>query len=265
MKLGRFGLEGRTFYGIVEGEDVHELAGSPFQEYQRTDHRHRLAALRVLVPCMPSNFYCAGLNYAAHIEWANRRTGGNRKPPEKADIGYRSPNALVATGEAIVIPADSPGPVQFEGELVAVIGKQARNLSEHEALSCVLGYTLGNDVSERAWQKQDRTLWRAKNCDTFKPMGPFIVTGLNPMDLTITINVNGIRAARYHTGKMLFSAQHYIAQISKYMTLWPGDVVWLGTDEATEPSLAHGDRVDIVEDHIGVLSSPVVRDGQSPR
>ena len=140
---------------------------------------------------MPANFYCAGLNYAAHIEWANKRAGLNRKPPDKADVGYRSPNALIASGETIVIPADSPGPVQFEGELVAVIGKPARDLSEADALSCVLGYTLGNDLSERTWQKQDRTLWRAKNCDTFKPMGPFIVTGLDPMDLIVSVRVNG--------------------------------------------------------------------------
>jgi len=263
MKLGRFEDDGRIFFGVVEAEDVYELDGSPFATYRRTNIRHRLVALKVLVPCVPANFYCAGLNYAAHVEWANRRTGGNRKLPEKADIGYRSPNALIAPGEAIVIPPDSPGPVQFEGELVAVIGKKARHLSENEALSCVLGYTLGNDVSERAWQKQDRTLWRAKNCDTFKPMGPFIVTDLDPMNLVISINVNGAQASEYSTSRMLFSAQHYLAQISKYMTLWPGDVVWLGTDNATEPSLKDGDRVEVVQQDIGILGNPVVR-GQVP-
>ena len=259
MKLGRFALDGRAFYGVVEGDEVFELDGSPFKTYRRTERRHRIHALKLMVPCVPSNFYCAGLNYAAHIEWANRRTGGNRTPPEKADIGYRSPNALIPSGKAIVIPADSPGPVQFEGELVAVIGKEARNLSETDALSCVLGYTLGNDVSERAWQKEDRTLWRAKNCDTFKPMGPFIVTDLDPMNLDIAIHVNGAKVSEYHTGKMLFSAQHYIAQITRYMTLWPGDVLWLGTDNATEPSLKHGDRVEVIQKDIGVLSNPVVR------
>jgi 2-keto-4-pentenoate hydratase/2-oxohepta-3-ene-1,7-dioic acid hydratase in catechol pathway len=258
MKLGRFEHDGRIFFGVIEAEDVYELDGSPFATYRRTNIRHRLVALKVLVPCAPANFYCAGLNYAAHVEWANRRTGGNRKLPEKADIGYRSPNALIAPGEAIVIPPDSPGPVQFEGELVAVIGKKARHLSENEALSCVLGYTLGNDVSERAWQKQDRTLWRAKNCDAFKPMGPFIVTDLDPMNLVISINVNGAQASEYSTSRMLFSAQHYLAQISKYMTLWPGDVVWLGTDNATEPSLKDGDRVEVVQQDIGILGNPVV-------
>jgi 2-keto-4-pentenoate hydratase/2-oxohepta-3-ene-1,7-dioic acid hydratase in catechol pathway len=261
MKFGRFERDGRVFYGGVEGEDVDELEGSPFETWRRTERRHALGALKTLVPCIPCNFYCAGLNYAAHIEWANQRTGGNRKVPEKADIGYRSPNALVANGETIVIPADSPGPVHFEGELVAVIGRKVRNLSERDALSCVLGYTLGNDVSERAWQKEDRTLWRAKNCDTFKPMGPFIVTDLDPMNLTIAINVNGRKASEYGTAKMLFSAQHYISQISKYMTLWPGDVVWLGTDGATEPALKDGDVVEIIQQDIGVLRSPVLRAG----
>ena len=259
MKFGRFEQQGRIFFGSIEGDQVVELEGSVFENYKTTSKKHALSALKTLVPCTPANFYCAGLNYAAHIEWANKRTGGNRKVPEKADIGYRSANALIATGEAIVIPADSPGPVQFEGELVAVIGKKARNLSEKDALSCVLGYTLGNDLSERSWQKQDRTLWRAKNCDSFKPMGPFIATGLDPMKLTVSIRVNGKPAAEYGTDKMLFSAQHYISQISRYMTLWPRDVVWLGTDGATEPDLKDGDTVEISQRDIGVLRNPVTR------
>ena len=259
MKFGRFEHNGKVFYGIIEGDAVYELDGSPFDNYRKTDRRHPLSALKALLPCVPYNFYCAGLNYAAHIEWANQRTGGNRKLPEKADVGYRSPNALIGPAETIVIPADSPGPVQFEGELVAVIGKKARNLSEADALSCVLGYTLGNDLSERTWQKQDRTLWRAKNCDTFKPMGPFVVTGLDPMKLTISVRVNGEKASEYSTGKMLFSAQHFISKISQYMTLHPGDVVWIGTDGATEPDLKDGDVVEICNNQIGVLRNPVVR------
>jgi len=259
MRFGRFEQGGREFFGAVEGDSVEELEGSPFASWRASGKRHAASTLKVLVPCMPANFYCAGLNYAAHIEWANRRTGGNRKLPEKADIGYRSANALIANGETVVIPADSTGPVQFEGELVAVIGKKARNLSEAEALSCVLGYTLGNDVSERSWQAQDRTLWRAKNCDTFKPMGPYIATGIDPMKQTVAVRVNGAKAAEYDTGRMLFSAQHFIAKITQYMTLHPGDVIWLGTDGATEPNLGHGDTVEIECAPIGVLRNPFAR------
>jgi 2-keto-4-pentenoate hydratase/2-oxohepta-3-ene-1,7-dioic acid hydratase in catechol pathway len=261
MKYGRFEQQGRTFFGIVEGDAVNELEGTPFESNRTNGKRHTLSDLKILAPWIPSNFYCAGLNYQAHLDWANSRKGTNAKPPAKADIGYRSPNAIIATDETIVIPADSEGPVQYEGELVAIIGKRAKNLTEENALSCVLGYTLGNDVSERAWQASDRTLWRAKNSDTFKPMGPFIVTGLDPMDLTIAVKVNGKTVSEYSTSKMIFSAQHYIAQITKYMALLPGDVLWLGTDNATIPDLKHGDVCEIVQKDIGVLRNPVVNAG----
>lgn len=260
MNFGRFQHQSRTFYGLVEGDQVIELDGSPFTSYKPTSNAHLLSSLKILIPCEPRNFYCAGLNYAAHIEWAAKRKGLPVKLPEKADVGYRSPNALCATDEAIVIPADATDMVQFEGELVAVVGKTAKHLTEDNALSCILGYTLGNDVSERNWQKADRTLWRAKNCDTWKPMGPFIATGLDPMNLDVEIRIDGKRVAGYNTSKMLFSAQRYIAEITKYMTLHPGDVIWLGTDDATEPNLAHGQVCEIVQKDIGVLRNPVVRE-----
>jgi len=260
MKFGRFQHQSRSFYGLVEGDNVIELDGSPFTSYKPTSNAYLVSSLKILTPCEPRNFYCAGLNYAAHIEWAAKRKGLPVKLPEKADVGYRSPNALCATDEAIVIPADATEMVQFEGELVAVVGKTAKHLTEDNALSCILGYTLGNDVSERSWQKADRTLWRAKNCDTWKPMGPFIVTGLDPMNLDVEIRIDGKRVAGYNTSKMLFSAQRYIAEITKYMTLHPGDVIWLGTDDATEPNLADGQVCEIVQQDIGVLRNPVVRE-----
>ena len=205
------------------------------------------------------NFYAAGLNYRAHIEWANRAHGGNYKVPAQADIGYRSPNALIASGEEIVIPADAPGPVEFEGELVAMIGKTARNLSEARALECVAGYTLGNDVSERSWQKSDRTLWRAKNSDTFKPMGPFIVGGIDPMAQTIEVRINGRTVSSYSTAGMIFSVAQYLSRMSRYLTLHPGDVVWFGCDGATLPALQPGDLVEVVNEAIGVLANRVAR------
>ncbi len=209
------------------------------------------------------NFYAAGLNYRAHIEWANLERKSNYKVPEQADIGYRSPSALIASGGEIVIPKDATGPVEYEGELVAVIGKKAKNLAEKNALGCVAGYTLGNDVSERAWQKNDRTLWRAKNTDTFKPMGPFIVDGIDPMALTVEVRVNGATVSSYSTAGMIFSVAHYIARMSRYLTLHPGDVIWFGCDGATTPALRPGDLVEVACEPIGVLANKVVRDGSS--
>ena len=207
-------------------------------------------------PVIPGNFYAAGLNYRAHIEWANSR-GGNYKVPEQADIGYRSNNALIGSGHDIVIPADSRGPVEYEGELVAVMGRTAKNVSEREALDYVRGYTLGNDVSERSWQKSDRTLWRAKNADTFKPMGPRIVPGIDPMNQMIEVRINGRTVSSYNTKGMIFSVAQYISRMSRYVTLHPDDVIWFGCDGPTVPVLQDGDLVEVANAAIGVLANRV--------
>ena len=246
-----------------------EVDGSPLQVFEkegrlaaRDGRIFETARARFLPPVVPGNFYAAGLNFRAHIEWANRHHGTSYKAPAQADIGYRSNNALVGSGAEIVIPADSAGPVEFEGELVAVIGRAARNVSEAEALGCVAGYTLGNDVSERAWQRSDRTLWRAKNADTFKPMGPFVVPGLDPMDQEIEVRINGKAVSRYHTRGMIFGVAHYISRMSRYLTLHPDDVVWFGCDGATVPALEEGDLVEVANDAIGVLANRVRRLGR---
>ena len=204
------------------------------------------------------NFYAAGLNYRAHIDWANSR-GASHKVPAAPDIGYRSAAALIPSGGEIVIPADSPGPVEYEGELVAVIGKKAKDLTEGNALDCVQGYTLGNDVSERAWQKTDRTLWRGKRADTFKPMGPVIVGGIDPMDQQIDVRINGRTVSSYNTRGMIFSVAQYLARMSRYVTLHPGDIVWFGCDAATLPPLQPGDLVEVANEAIGVLANRVAR------
>ena len=250
MKRGRIEVGGQAVRVHLEGDEVVAPEG----------RRYPLAAVKLLPPVVPGNFYAAGLNFRAHIEWANAHLGTSYKVPTQADIGYRSNNALVGSGAEIVIPADSTGPVEFEGELVAVIGRQARNLSEGEALGCVAGYTLGNDVSERTWQRSDRTLWRAKNADTFKPMGPFVADGIDPMDQTIDVRVNGRTVSSYHTGGMIFGVAHYLSRMSRYMTLHPGDVVWFGCDGPTVPALQPGDLVEVVNDAIGVLANRVVRE-----
>ena len=216
------------------------------------------------------NFYAAGLNYRSHIEWGHQRansgasagassgTSSGAKIPTQADIGYRSTNALVAHGENIIIPADATGQIEYEGELVAVIGRKAKHLTEANALDCVAGYTLGNDVSERSWQKSDRTLWRAKNTDTFKPMGPRIVSGIDPMNQQIDVRINGKTVSSYNTSAMIFSVAHYLARMSQYVTLHPGDVVWFGCDGPTLPELRAGDLVEVVCEAIGVLGNRVM-------
>jgi 2-keto-4-pentenoate hydratase/2-oxohepta-3-ene-1,7-dioic acid hydratase in catechol pathway len=179
--------------------------------------------------------------------------------PPHADVGYRANNALVATDEPIVIPKDATEQVQYEGELVAVIGRRCKRVSEAEALDYVFGYTIGNDVSERTWQRGDRTFWRGKNTDTFKPMGPWIVTGLDPDDLRVTIRLNGKEMFSYAVKDAIFGVRQFISRMSQYLTLYSGDVLWMGTDGATE-NMKDGDVVEVEIPRIGVLRNPVLRE-----
>lgn len=259
MRWCRVEVDGRPAFGIVEKDQVALVDAPPYERHTLTGRRLPLASAKLLPPVVPPNFYAAGINFRDHIEWANQRLGTSLKPPTQADIGYRSANALVGSGADIVIPKDSPGPVHYEGELVAVIAVKTKNIPEERALDCVAGYTLGNDLSERSFQKSDRTLWRAKNIDTFKPMGPVVVSGIDPMDQVIRVRVNGKAASSYSTNGAIFSLQHYIARMTAYVTLWPGDVIWLGCDGATLPALQPGDLVEVVNDAIGVLANRVVR------
>ena len=246
-------------YGLVEDGRVTAVLGTPFGEHRRTLETHPLSDVGLLVPVVPPVFYAAGVNYREHIIDRAAIAGVAPQFPPKADVGYRANNALIADGEPIVIPADAGDLVQYEGELVVVFGRTCRRVSVAEALDYVLGYTIGNDVSERAWQGEDRTLWRAKNTDTFKPMGPWITTDLEPDDLEVTIRLNGRQVYTYRVGDAIFGVRHYISRMSQYVTIHPGDVLWMGTDGPTE-NMKHGDVVEIEVPGIGVLRNPVVRE-----
>jgi 2-keto-4-pentenoate hydratase/2-oxohepta-3-ene-1,7-dioic acid hydratase in catechol pathway len=128
----------------------------------------------------------------------------------------------------------------------------------------VLGYTIGNDVSERTWQRNDRTFWRAKNSDTFKPMGPWIETDVDLDALVTIVRLNGREVSRFRTNEMIFGVAEYISTMSRCLTLYPGDVVWMGTDDPTLDMVA-GDVVEIEIDGIGTLRNPVVAEDAAGR
>jgi 2-keto-4-pentenoate hydratase/2-oxohepta-3-ene-1,7-dioic acid hydratase in catechol pathway len=260
MRWCRFEAAGQPSFGIIEGDRVIPVTGTPFGAHERSTQSHALADVRLLVPVIPATFYAAGVNFREHVTHIAHLQGREPEFPAAADVGYRANNALIADGETIVIPRDATEVVQYEGELVVVIGRECRRVSEAEALDYVLGYTLGNDVSERTWQRSDRTLWRAKNTDTFKPMGPWIETDLDPDVLEVTIRVNGAQLYRYAIRDAIFGIREFISRMSQYLTLYPGDVLWMGTDGPTE-NLKHGDVVEVEIPDIGILRNPVVREG----
>jgi 2-keto-4-pentenoate hydratase/2-oxohepta-3-ene-1,7-dioic acid hydratase in catechol pathway len=259
MKWCRVQSGNAAAYGIIENDMVTAVTGSPFESYTRTPTTVPLKQAKLLVPVIPPTFYAAGVNYREHVTEMAQRRGVKPEFPPAADVGYRANNALVADGEPIVIPKDATEQVQYEGELVVVIGQRCKRVSEADALDCVFGYTIGNDVSERTWQRGDRTFWRGKNTDTFKPMGPWIVTGLDPDALRVTIRLNGKEMFTYAVKDAIFGIRQFISRMSQYLTLHPGDVLWMGTDGATE-NMKDGDVVEVEIPGIGVLRNPVVRE-----
>ncbi len=261
MRLLKYTKSGHTAYGVVEGDQVAELRSGLFEPPERTGQMHALAEVKIELPLLPRTFYAAGLNYTEHVIEMAAKRGETPAIPQKPDMGYRAVNALIAHDEPVVIPRDATK-VQYEGEIVAVIGKTAKHLTEADALSCVLGYTIGNDVSERNWQKADRTFWRSKNTDTFKPMGPWIETKLDLEAAETVVRLNGEETLRFKTNHMLFGIAKFISTMTQYLTLHPGDVIWMGTD-GVSPDLKPGDVVEIDITGIGTLRNPFTLEEQA--
>jgi len=257
MRWARFECDGAISFGIVEDGVVEVVEGSPFDKHRRTGKRHRFDAITWLPPVIPPTFYCVGRNYIEHVKMAAALRGEEPVLPAKPDVGYRAVNALVGHGAPIVLPPDATERVQYEGELACVVGRMAKHLTRDDALDCLLGFTIGNDVSERSWQTSDRTLWRAKNTDTFKPMGPWIETDLDLDAARTRVRLNGRQVIEFGTNDMLFGVVDYLVAITRYITLYPGDLLWMGTDGEAE-NLRAGDEVEIEITGIGTLRNPVV-------
>ncbi len=262
MRWLKFTADHKTSWGIVEGGRVIAVDGDPFSEWQRTSRGHALDAVKIELPLVPRTFYCVGLNYLKHLKEAANKRGEVPNVPDRPEVGYRAQNALIAHDEDVIIPAIATEQIHYEGELVVVIGKKVKHLTDRNAMDCIFGYTIGNDVSERTWQKADRGLWRAKNTDTFKPMGPWIETSVDLDKMETIVRVNGKETNRFRTNDMLFGIREFLVEMSKYFTLWPGDVIWMGTDGAS-PNIRDGDVVEIEITGIGRLRNRFVAEGSA--
>ena len=247
MKFARYWAHGETAYGVVEGDTVHQITTTPFQPYTVTDHQHRLSEVRLLVPCQPTKALAIGLNYKSHIAGA--------EPPKQPEPFWKPSHCIIGTEEAIVIPKNS-GRVDEEGELVVVMGKRCKRVSADQSLDYVLGYTCGNDVSARVWQRGDLQWWRAKSSDTFGPVGPFIATNLDPAKLMLRVRVNGKEVQASSTGDLVYGVPTLVSAISQSVTLEPGDLIFTGTPGRTT-ELHAGDVVEVEISDIGVLKNPV--------
>ncbi|GIM89197.1 fumarylacetoacetate hydrolase family protein [Paractinoplanes toevensis] len=242
-------------FGLVEDDVIRLLDRSPIEGGRPDGRIIPATAARWRPPIVPPVFYAVGLNYRGHIEHARARGYAAAELPGRPEVGYRAGNALTGHLSPIVRPAGVAGRFEAEPEVVAVVGRTLKKASRPEAQESIFGWTIGNDVSAREWQNSDRTFWRSKNSDTFKPMGPWIETDVDPLAQTTICRVDGEVRARFATGAMIFDPFDYIVETTKYITMHPGDVLWMGADATVQ--LEPGNVVDIEISGIGVLSNPV--------
>jgi len=198
----------------------------------------------------PSKIVAIGRNYADHAKEL-----GNEVPKEPL-VFLKAPSAIVGNGDAIVIPPPWAGRIEYEGELAVVIGKRAKGVSEAEAMNFVSGYTCANDVTARELQKSDGQWSRAKGFDTFCPLGPRIVSTLDPSNLKIQTRVNGQVRQSASTADLIFKIPRLIAHVTACMTLEEGDLILTGTPAGVGP-IVKGDTVEVEIEGIGILSNPV--------
>ena len=253
MRIARYSYEGEVRYGVVEGTDVLELPGHPFaspgQQLTTTGTAHDLDEVRLLAPIIPSKVVGIGKNYADHAA----EMGG--AAPERPLVFLKPTTSIIGPDEPIVLPPES-SEVHHEAELAVVIGRLCRRVPAAEATSVVLGYTCANDVTARDLQRTDGQWTRAKGFDTFCPLGPWIDTELDPSDVTVECEVNGVTTQSASTALLIHSVPALIEAVSAVMTLLPGDVILTGTPAGVGP-LTVGDEVAVTVSGLGTLVNPV--------
>lgn len=246
MKITRFLEDGEPRYGIVEGSTVYRAAGDPFSELSKGTAVGPLDDLTILPPVEPSKIVAVGLNYALHVT----ERDPNRQVPTEPVIFMKPTTALLGHGGVIELPPANE--IHYEAEVCIVMGREAYRVPEARALDYVLGYTCGNDVSHRDFQRKDGQWVRAKGFNTFAPLGPVIEMDLDPHNLAIQSRLNGEVRQSSNTRNMIFSPEHLISFISNVMTLYPGDVIMTGTPEGVGP-MQPGDTIEVEVEGIGTL------------
>jgi 2-keto-4-pentenoate hydratase/2-oxohepta-3-ene-1,7-dioic acid hydratase in catechol pathway len=271
MRIARFSAGGEVRYGVVDGEgrngartsaadpasdglEVAEIAGHPFgaaDSIRFTGMRHKVADVRLLAPVLPSKVVAIGKNYAAHV----REMGG--EPPAEPVIFLKPSTSVAGPIDPIVRPRRLSERVDYEGELAVVIGRLCRDVPPERAAGVIFGYTCANDVTARDLQARDGQWARAKGFDTFCPLGPWIETAIDPVDLELTTTVNGEVCQHSRTSLLLHDVATLVGYVSAVMTLLPGDVLLTGTPEGVG-ALESGDQVSVTIEGIGTLSNRVV-------
>jgi 2-keto-4-pentenoate hydratase/2-oxohepta-3-ene-1,7-dioic acid hydratase in catechol pathway len=250
VKIFRFQKEEEIKYGVLDGDEVCELLGSPFGIYRKGPKLGPVSELRILAPCEPTKVVAVGVNYVLHaheLEW---------EVPKEPTLFFKPPSSVIGNLDGIVyLPITEQ--LDYEAELVVVIGSCCRDVPAGRAGEHILGYTCGNDVTARDLQKSDLQFTRSKGCDTFCPLGPWIETEMDPSGKHVRLWLDGSLRQDGTTADMIFSVEELISYASSFMTLEPGDVIMTGTPPGVG-SMSVGSVVEIEVEGIGRLRNTVV-------
>lgn len=238
-------------YGLVEGTKVFATSGDLFGGLTKGAEAGALDSLKILTPLDPGKVLCIGMNYLKHVT----EIDPTRTVPTEPVIFMKPDSAIIGPGDTIEI-ANPENATHYEAELVVVIGKTAKNVSEANAMDYVFGYTSGNDVSDRALQAKDGQWIRAKGFDTYLPLGPSIVTDLDPANTKVESRLNGELRQTDNTDGLIFNVKFLVSFLSGVMTLNPGDLIMTGTPFGVGP-MKGGDTIEVEVGDIGVLRNPV--------
>ncbi|WP_433475052.1 fumarylacetoacetate hydrolase family protein [Spirillospora sp. CA-142024] len=256
MRIARYAVGGQVHYGELSDDDskIARLEGSPFiDEVRLSGDVDEVGDARILAPVERPRVFGLAYNYASHV------TETAKEKPEIPVLFMKPSTAVIGTGEPIVYPSGGEL-VHFEGELVVVVGWRARHVAAADAHAYILGYTCGNDVSDRILQRKEArfgTLLAGKGYDTFAPLGPVIATGVDPSGLALETRVNGTVRQAAGTADLLFSVPDIIEYLTRHITLLPGDVIMTGTPSGVGP-IQPGDDIEVEIEGIGVLRNTVV-------
>ena len=254
MRIARFTTGDDPRFAILEdgSEELEVIAGDPlFTPVRRAGQRVPLEAARLLAPVIPrSKVVGVAHNYAAHADEMGAGVAGE---PEL----FLKPNtSVVGPGDPIVLPRWS-SEVHHEAELAVVISRICKDVPRERAGDVILGYTVANDVTARDIQRRDDQWTRAKGFDSACPLGPALVTDLDPSDLAVTARVDGEPRQAARTSQMIVDVAGLVSFVSGVFSLLPGDVILTGTPAGVGPIKA-GQRVEVEVEGIGVLANPVV-------
>ena len=250
MKFVRFKQGEVVSYGVLEDNDIKIIEGELFSVYTVTNRKVSIDSVELLAPCQPSKAVCIGLNYHDHASEMKLEL------PKNPLIFLKPSSSLTHPGGTIEYPSISNN-LHYEAEMAIVIGKTARKVPPEKANDYIFGYTCANDVTARDIQMADGQWTRGKSFDTFLPLGPCIVTDIDPHNMDIKLYLNDEIKQSSNTCQLIFKVPEIIAYVSQVMTLYPGDVIITGTPSGVGP-MNVGDTVAVELSGVGKLVNKVI-------